>query len=538
VHSKRPPQQHASTAHSLSAGRMEWGVPLYGDHAVYRAAVPFLTVMIALEQRSCDRLGSQLHSIAPKFACVLATRFSDVQVRNGTALVSPPGAHVGSGHADMQVLYHYPPVHPETFSVGVREVAILVSHLRAIAVGRKFLRSEQASANRDKKAKGHFLVLEEDAELGLLLSTRYDWITTLLAALPSKWTVLQGAVIAELPWLKHLHKRLSASRRPFVARQSLRGLSWPFSPPRVLWANCSWVKPYWSAAAYIVSYRGANELLQRYWPRAPRLVGSTIDTRTQLWPAADQLIFNLSTSFLSHPFVTQPAEGTHSEHARFKREARDFVFNTWMPEWGRLKETKTVLASIFMIDDVGNEDFESVSHRSRKLDGICFQGAAQARAQPQRLRCRRLGELPAHILVRPLKLHWLSISTTIAALRQWLVDVGIHVPADALVWREPSNLQARAAAGAAAELLALRAAVDAAKSARMLSSRLNEHLSRIEDRDLVNSDHKGLIPTGLAAQSTYADLDLPPFVLFAHRHATPTHRQQVRTYVGEMLCKF
>lgn len=45
-----------------------------------------------------------------------------------------------------------------------------------------------------------------------------------------KMHYMQAAVIAEIPWLKHLHKRLA--NRPYVSRQSLRGLSWPFSPPR------------------------------------------------------------------------------------------------------------------------------------------------------------------------------------------------------------------------------------------------------------------------------------------------------------------
>ena len=91
--------------------------------------------------------------------------------------------------------------------------------------------------------------------------------------------------------LRRVAERLTSSRRPYVARQSLRGLSWPFSPPRVLWPNASWVKPYWSAAAYVVSQRGGAELMQRYRPQlSSSVIGlTTIDTTSQRWPAADQV---------------------------------------------------------------------------------------------------------------------------------------------------------------------------------------------------------------------------------------------------------
>eukprot|EP00966_Prymnesium_polylepis_P107606 2491315-Prymnesium_polylepis.1 len=85
---------------------------------------------------------------------------------------------------------------------------------------------------------------------------------------------------------------------------------------RVFWPNASWVKPYWSAAAYAVSQRGASGLLATYWPDAPHLSGATIDSRSQLWPAADQLLFNTSGAYLCAPLTTQPVGGgAHAEHA-------------------------------------------------------------------------------------------------------------------------------------------------------------------------------------------------------------------------------
>ena len=60
----------------------------------------------------------------------------------------------------------------------------------------------------------HFLVMEEDAELGLLLASRYDWLQAVLSALPASWAVLQCAVIAELPWLRHLQSERSSDSTP------------------------------------------------------------------------------------------------------------------------------------------------------------------------------------------------------------------------------------------------------------------------------------------------------------------------------------
>ena len=80
-------------------------------------------VLIAVERETCDRIGSQLHAIAPKLVCVMATRFADVATNNGTATVATNRDEVGAAGADhdetalLRVLYHYPPVHPETYNV-------------------------------------------------------------------------------------------------------------------------------------------------------------------------------------------------------------------------------------------------------------------------------------------------------------------------------------------------------------------------------------------------------------------------------------
>ena len=117
------------------------------------------------------------------------------------------------------------------------------------------------------------MIFEEDAEWSMLLGTPHDAITRLLASLPRHWAVVQAAVIAEYPYMRHLHRRLhGASARalsgrhharravvrggstgrvlatpPLVPRSSLRGLSWPFTPGREVVENATWLKPYWCA---------------------------------------------------------------------------------------------------------------------------------------------------------------------------------------------------------------------------------------------------------------------------------------------------
>lgn len=182
-------------------------------------------------------IGAQLREIAPRVYCILATRLNDVQrIDNGTAWVHVPmrsfdgtaGDPLAQGTPNekqrIRVRYHYPPVHAAVYAVGVREIAILLSHLRAVAAGRSL-------------HVPYFFVLEEDAELGFLLGSSHDWLTLVLGSLPTNWSVLQCAVIAEIPWMRHLQKRLISARRPYVSRNSLRGLSWPFSPPRVVFPN-------------------------------------------------------------------------------------------------------------------------------------------------------------------------------------------------------------------------------------------------------------------------------------------------------------
>ena len=423
----------------------------------------------------------------------------------------------------------------------MREVAILLSHLRAVAAGRELLRREGRKERR--RGGGHFLVIEEDAELGLLLSSRHDWLQSVLAALPTKWTMLQAAVIAELPWLKHLHKRLSSARRPYVSRNSLRGLSWPFSPPRVVWTNTSWVKPYWSAAAYLLSQRGANELLQRYWPEAPRARGVTIDTRSQLWPAADQLIFNMSAAFLSAPLLTQPVEGAHAEHSTFKRDARDFVFRTWLPQWGRLHETRRVLASVYAIGGSGTESGESSEwHASaaRLVAGgvgadvstsACNEGRGAAGGGAAWLPCHRMAELPAHVHISSAPVLGRAQEVASAALERWIdetsADPRVHpskqrrktahlpgLPPDALFRRAPSAASLRVASRAAAELLAVRLAHRTYEAANKAA----ELPQSSEKSEVVVSSTAA---NNLVVKPTLSAVHMPPFALFVHRRVAP-----------------
>jgi hypothetical protein len=311
--------------------------------------------------RALTRVYMQL---VPRLRCVQATRRADVLItHNGTASIRA----TRSGNARWQLHYHWPPVHHKVFAVGPLEVAILASHLRAIGMG---------------KASGEkaFVVFEEDAEWAMLLGVAHDAVGNQIAAMPRHWSVLQAAVIAETAYLRHLHRRLSVSagnglgggsrgrlwaaptrehqgqpqppqtqqrdRRwhagttaPIVPRSTLRGLSWPFTPGREVVDNATWLKPYWSAACYVVSARGAGHLLNRYWPSWPRHAGVVVDTRSQRWPAADQLIFNLSRGvYLTPPLLTQPVFGAHTEHTKYKRGARDFVFSTWRRSWQALAD--------------------------------------------------------------------------------------------------------------------------------------------------------------------------------------------------------
>jgi hypothetical protein len=207
----------------------------------------------------------------------------------------------------------------------------------------------------------------------MLLGAPHAASAALIAAMPRQWSVLQAAVIAEPPYMRHLHRRLSsaaarheraasgherarsggsapptaaeggsaAAAAPIVPRATLRGLSWPFTEGHQVVENRTWLKPYWSAAAYAVSPRGAAALLERYWltssaasirrgglagePRkaawsrarakgGAALLSHLVDTRSQLWPAADQLLFNVSGTYLTPPWLTQPVTGAHAEH--------------------------------------------------------------------------------------------------------------------------------------------------------------------------------------------------------------------------------
>ena len=326
----------------ISLRRMSSSTPTSTTH---RAAIPFPAIVITLRpERTCAPLKAALRSLVPRLRCLRATRKADVAMGpiNGTAHL-PINANTRA-----RLLFHHPPVHPTVFNVGALEVAILVSHLRALVRGLESTASDEP-----------FLVFEEDAEWAMLLASPHDAIANLLASLSNKWSVIQAAVIAEAPYMRHLQRRLSSSasssggrhhrrRRssatttsfvaPTAPRATLRGLSWPFTPGRAVIENRTWLKPYWSAAAYAVSPRGATTLLDTYWPnwRAVQNTHSkkksrrasqpslevTIDTTSQLWPAADQLLFNLSGSYITTPILTQPVSGSHVEHTKYKRGAR------------------------------------------------------------------------------------------------------------------------------------------------------------------------------------------------------------------------
>jgi len=106
-------------------------------------------------------------------------------------------------------------------------------------------------------------------------------------------------------------------------------MSWPLTSWFGNERNMSWVKPYWSAACYVVSRGGAASLLGKYW----RAVSDAkpdevlIDTRSQRYAAADALLFNGSDVFVAPPIMTQRVQGRHSEssHESNKMKSRQFV---------------------------------------------------------------------------------------------------------------------------------------------------------------------------------------------------------------------
>ena len=220
----------------------------------YAIPIPAFVIMMRLE-RTCAPLRRSLRDLVPRLRCVQATRRADVEIlSNGTASLRINS----NGKARWRMLYHWPPVHHKVFAVGALEIAILASHLRAVGMGRQ----------SGEKA---FMVFEEDAEWAMLLGMPHDALTRQLSAMPRHWSVLQAAVIAEAPYLRHLHRRLGSSSAgsggsssnvvgarhhyskhrsntrglygggsaPIVPRSTLRGLSWPFSPGREVVENQS-----------------------------------------------------------------------------------------------------------------------------------------------------------------------------------------------------------------------------------------------------------------------------------------------------------
>ena len=79
-------------------------------------------------------------------------------VSNDMAVWAPPGLA-----SRVSVRMRWPPLH-SAFAMGRLEVAILLSHLRAVALGQ-----QQGIA-------GPFAVLEEDVELPLLRATPSSWL--------------------------------------------------------------------------------------------------------------------------------------------------------------------------------------------------------------------------------------------------------------------------------------------------------------------------------------------------------------------------
>ena len=47
----------------------------------------------------------------------------------------------------------------------------------------------------------------------------------------------------------------------------------------------------------------------------------------------------MSGSYLTPPLLTQPADGAHFEHEKYKRGARDFVLSHWKRPWLPLRES-------------------------------------------------------------------------------------------------------------------------------------------------------------------------------------------------------
>ena len=216
---------------------------------VHAIPIPAFVIMMHPE-RTCAPLRRKLRDLVPRLRCVQATRRADVEISNGTASLRVNS----NGKARWKMLYHWPPVHHKVFAVGALEIAILASHLRAVGMGRQ----------SGEKA---FMIFEEDAEWAMLLGMPYDALTRQLSAMPRHWSVLQATVIAEAPYLRHLHRRLGGSSSsgsggsngvgirhskyrstargtteggaPIVPRSTLRGLSWPFSPGREVVENQS-----------------------------------------------------------------------------------------------------------------------------------------------------------------------------------------------------------------------------------------------------------------------------------------------------------
>jgi hypothetical protein len=372
-------------------------MPTVSTHAA--VDVPSYVIMMDPE-RHCVPLRRKLEVLVPKMNCIRATRRTEIRIEtNGSARLST-GA---------RLLYRYPFVHLTTFAVHELELAILASHLRAMAAG-----YESGSLA--------FAIFEEDAEWSMLLSSPHDALRALLDAMPRQWHVLQAAIIAEIPYLRHLHGRLkSAEARashpnrsgrgttpaPIVLRDSLRGLSWPFTPGREVIANQTWVRPYWSAAAYAVSRQGASTLLRRFWPNWPRLGADvTIDMTSQLYPVADQILFNVSGAYVTQPLLTQPADGAHFEHAKYKRTARAFVFNNWRRSWMLLRGTAltTVPLHVYSVGADGGNDtgcIEALGAMSSGSSASMLEHNSERRAERSTRRHRSGGSSSPSALLLP-----------------------------------------------------------------------------------------------------------------------------------------
>lgn len=169
--------------------------------------------------------------------------------------------------AAFEVLRHpAPPRTAETCpSPSLAEVAILLSHLRAMAAAHRHLAHAPAHARRHGA-----LIVEEDVDVRLL----GEWTAPsgsapaaadrLWAALPPEWGLLQLSLITT-----------SAHYRRLAARHAAGGL---LVRHEELVDARDGKNEGWSTAAYAVSTRALHAMLARYWPGGPSAAAAAYDS--------------------------------------------------------------------------------------------------------------------------------------------------------------------------------------------------------------------------------------------------------------------